>query len=121
MKKHLKTIVFGICLFFGLSSFSQTVNGVPLLDLDVEYVQIYNRMGWNANVHVDFGNRRIAVSNHKHNIFRDEHDQPINFISMLDALNFLAKHGFELVQAYVAAYDDHRDTHYYILRRKPKS
>jgi hypothetical protein len=37
---------------------------------------------------------------------------------MLDALNFFAKNGFELAQAYVAAYDGFRDKHYYILKRK---
>jgi hypothetical protein len=119
MKKLLPSIVLGICLLFGFSSFSQTVNGVALQDLDVEYIRIYNStIGLNPPINIDFGRGRVAVSNSRHNILRDEHNQPINFNTMLDALNFLAKHGFELVQAYVAAYDDHRDMHFYILRRK---
>lgn len=119
MKKLMSSVVLGICLLFGFSSFSQTVNGLPLQDLDVEYIRIYNStVGFNPPINIDFGRGRIAISNTKQNILRDENNQPINFYNMLDALNFLAKHGFELVQAYVAAYDEHRDMHFYILRRK---
>ena len=119
MKKLVQAAILGIYFLLGFSSFSQTVNGVPLQDLDVEYIRIYNStIGLNPPINIDFGRGRVAVTNNKHNILRDENNQPINFNTMLDALNFLAKHGFELVQAYVAAYDDHRDMHFYILRRK---
>jgi hypothetical protein len=119
MRKLISHAILSISLLFGYSAFSQTVNGVPLQNLDVEYIRIYNStVGFNPPVHIDFGRGRVAITNNKHNILRDENNQPINFNNMLDALNFLAKHGYELVQAYVAAYDDHRDMHFYILRRK---
>lgn len=124
MKISLLSIILGICLLFGLSSLSQTVNGVPLSELDVEYISIEVKQihvkgkGFLRRVHVNFGENRVSISYNEDNILRDRSGDPINFDTMLDALNFFAKSGFELAQAYVAAYDDFPDFHCYILRRK---
>lgn len=116
--KYLIAFLAALMFILNENAFSQTVNGVPIENLGVEYIRIYNgTVGWNPPIYIDFGQGRISESNSKSNILKDENRQSINFSSMLDALNFLAKYGFELVEAYVAAYDDHRDVHFYILRR----
>jgi hypothetical protein len=124
MKKLVQAAFFGICLMFGFSSFSQTVNGVALTDLDVEYITIEIKLihvkgkGYLNRVHINFGKNRVSISYNADNILRDRYGDPIHFDTMLDALNFFAKNGFELAQAYVASYDSFPDFHCYILRRK---
>lgn len=124
MKKLIQATILGICLLFGFSSFSQTVNGVQLSELDVEYITIELKQipikgrGFVKRVHIDFGRDRISISFTEDNILLDRFGDPIDFRTMLDALNFFAKNGFELAQAYVASYDSFPDFHCYILRRK---
>jgi hypothetical protein len=124
MKKLVQVAILGICLLFGFSSFSQTVNGVPLSELDVQYISIEVKQihvkgkGFLMRVHVNFGENRVSISYNQDNILLDRYGDPINFDTMLDALNFFAKNGFELAQAYVASYDSFPDFHCYILRRK---
>ena len=112
-------LLISIFLAFTNSFSAQTVNGIPLKDLDVEYIRIFNGLNFrNPPIYIDFGEGRVSISTSKSNILLDENKQPIVFKHVLDALNFMAKHGFELVEAYVAAYEEGRDGHFYILRRK---
>ena len=36
----MKKLLLTLALLFGFSGFAQTINGIPIQDLDVEYLQI---------------------------------------------------------------------------------
>lgn len=102
-----------------VSGFSQTVNGKLIKDLDVDYVEI---VGWNkifskkVTVEIDFGQVDKFFKS-KDTEIRDENDKRVVFNSMIDALNFMSKSGYEFVTAYIVKEGDSSKYHY-ILRKK---
>lgn len=103
------------------NSFAQKVNGVPLSELDTEYVEVYfYRLSAFRNrevVCIDFGMNRRAIS-YNNDVLRTDSGSIINFERLLDAVNFLAKNGFELVSVYVTGFDGDIHRRNYVLRRK---
>lgn len=96
-------------------AFCQTVNGIPIQDISVEYVQIVGTektFGTKFTVEIDFGQE-----NQKDTKIRDENDRPLEFNSMIDALNFMASNGYEFVQAYTIMTGKY-PIHYYMLKRR---
>jgi hypothetical protein len=108
-----------------LSAFAlkaQTINDIPVKDIDVNYLQIVGEarpLAAKPRVEIDFGQRTKMFSSGKDNTVRDEAGKIVKFNSMMDALNFFASYGFELVSSYVTP-ESNRDfnntTHYYILK-----
>jgi len=60
---------------------------------------------------IDFG-QKSELQNDK--IYQDEAGQPLKFESMVDAMNFMAKNGWEFVQAYVPVVP----VSHYVLKKK---
>lgn len=97
---------------------AQTVNGVPIQDIDVEYIQITG----DVNIYVDFGQAKEARRDTR---IKDKDGNAIKFNSIIDGLNFMSANGYEHVDTYVIV-DSRGDIHdnritskrYYLLKKK---
>lgn len=115
--KNVTTFLFLVCFVFNLQA--QTVNGVPLKDIKSEYVQIKGTsklLSSKINIELDFGqhNKYFKV---KDTQLMDENDKLITLNSMVDALNFMTKYGYEFVQAYAFSVGN-QNVYHYLLRKK---
>jgi len=84
-------------LFFTAVLYGQSVNGKPLKDINVEYARIVGEtIPFKQKIFIilDFG------MGDKETEVIDENGKPVEFVGMIDALNFMVKNGFEFVQAY---------------------
>ena len=99
---------------------SQTVNDIPLKDINVEYVQIVGTSRLLSNkvtVEIDFGQLDKLFSSDKDTRIKDANGKNMIFNSMIDALNFMTKNGYEFVQAYAVAVSN-QNVYHYLLRKK---
>jgi hypothetical protein len=119
MKNLLTSTLFFIALGFS-NAYAQTVNDVPLKDIDVEYVQIVGTqklLSTKVMIQIDFGQRTKLFSLGKETILKDEQGKPVDFNSMIDALNFMAQNGFEFVNAYTITVNN-QNVYHYVMRKK---
>lgn len=117
-----KLIVFPLFVaVFGLSNlFSQTVNDIPIKDIDVEYIQIIGTsklMSNKVTVKIDFGQEN-NYWNAKDTKIKDQNGKLVVFNSMIDALNFLSKNGYEFIDAYTITINSQNIYHYMLKRKK---
>lgn len=99
----MKKIFLVILMVFSTSMKAQTINDIFIKDLNVSYIQIVGTSKFMSNkvtIELDFGQHNKLFSNGKNMVIMDENKKPINFNSMIDALNFLSLNGFRLVQTY---------------------
>lgn len=118
----MRKIIFAlfVCLNFSMIVKSQTVNNVPIKDLDVEYIQIVGRQKFlssKVNVEIDFGQDAPLFGSARHTIIKDKDGIKMVFNSMVLALNFMTKYGYEFVQAYTTHGED-SSTVYYLMRKR---
>lgn len=116
--KNLKFLAGALLLAAGVQA--QTVNDVPLKDIDVDYVEIVGTsklMSTKLNISLDFGQQTKLFSAGKEVMVKDEGGKNIEFNSMVDALNFMAKNGFEMVQAYIVSANN-QNVYHYLLHKK---
>jgi hypothetical protein len=121
MKKILFT---ALILAGGTSLKAQTVNDIPLKDIDVEYVQIVGTsriLSTKLTIEIDFGQRTKLFSSGKETIVKDSDGNAVIFNSMIDALNFMSKNGFEFVNAYAITIANQNVYHYLLRNEKHKS
>jgi len=115
MKKLLLLLSGLLVSYF---SYSQTANDVPLKDIDVEYVQIVGTAKFLSSkvfINIDFGQKTKFFSGGKETIIKDENGEVMHFNSMIDALNFMVKNGFEFVNAYAINVGG-QNVYHYLLR-----
>ncbi|HEY0067614.1 MAG TPA: hypothetical protein VGB46_09625 [Flavisolibacter sp.] len=118
MRKLLLTA--GIFLCFLLNASSQTVNDIPIKDIDVEYVQIVGTsrlLSSKLTIEIDFGQENKLFSSDKDTRVKDANGKNMIFNSMIDALNFMTKSGYEFVQAYAISVSN-QNVYHYLLRKK---
>ncbi|WP_460923106.1 hypothetical protein [Pontibacter brevis] len=119
MKKLLLTL--SLTCFLGLSaSFAQTVNDVPIKDVDVEYIQIVGTSKILSNkvtIEIDFGQENKFWSA-KDTQVKDENGKLVVFNSMIDALNFMSKNGYEFVDAYAITVGNQNVYHYMMKKNR---
>ena len=99
---------------------AQTVNDVPIKDIDVDYMQIIGTaklFSTKLTIKIDFGQRTTLFASGKETIVKDENGKVMDFNSMIDALNFMSKNGFEFVNAYVFTVNN-ENVYHYLLRNK---
>ncbi|GAB3533159.1 hypothetical protein GCM10027443_18180 [Pontibacter brevis] len=105
----------------GLSaSFAQTVNDVPIKDVDVEYIQIVGTSKILSNkvtIEIDFGQENKFWSA-KDTQVKDENGKLVVFNSMIDALNFMSKNGYEFVDAYAITVGNQNVYHYMMKKNR---
>ena len=117
MKKLLAAIA--AVTIFQLPSFSQNINDVPLKDVDVEYIEIVGTsklLSTKLNIRLDFGQENKFWSDKEYQL-KDADGKKISFNSMIDALNFMSKNGYELIMPYVVT-DNSQSVYHYLLRKK---
>jgi hypothetical protein len=118
MKKLFSTL--GIFVLFILNAQSQTVNDIPLKDIDVNYVEIVGTsrvLSTKLTVEIDFGQENKLFSSDKDTRIKDANGKNMIFNSMIDALNFMTTNGYEFVQAY-AVIVSNQNVYHYLLKKK---
>ncbi len=99
----MKKILLFIALIYSSTIFSQTVNDIPIKEIDVAYVQIVGTsklMSTKLSIRIDFGQETKFWSGGKETIVKDVDGKPTKFNSMIDALNFMNENGNDFVSAY---------------------
>ena len=117
MKRLSALLIF--VFYFNGNIFSQTVNDVPIKDIDVEYVQIVGTSRLLSNklsIEIDFGQENKIFSD-KDTRVKDANGKNLIFNSMIDALNFMTQNGYEFVQAYAITVSN-QNVYHYLLRKK---
>ncbi|GAB2632677.1 hypothetical protein [Belliella aquatica] len=118
----MKKILFSSIILFGLllsNLNAQTVNDIPINEIDVEYIQIVGTSKLLSNkvtIQIDFGQENKYWSN-KDTQVKDESGKLLVFNSMIDSLNFLSENGYEFVNAYAITLGN-QNVYHYILKRK---
>lgn len=101
-------------------AFSQSVNDVPLKDIDTDYMQIVGTskfLSSKLTIEIDFGQKTSFFTKSKETVLKDQDGNIVEFNSMIDALNFFSSNGFEFVQAYVITVQN-QNVYHYLLRKK---
>jgi hypothetical protein len=117
MKKNMLVLISALSSF--LPSVAQTVNGVLISEFDAEYIQIraYEKLlNSVVTLEIDFGQLDVALDK-KDTELRDERGKAMEFNSVMAALNYLNKQGYELMQVYVLTTSSGSSC-YYLMRRK---
>ena len=115
----MKNSLLALVLFCSFSSFSQTVNGVPIKDIDVEYIEIVGTsklLSSQITVQIDFGQRDKLFSS-KDTQVKDTEGNLMVFNSMIDAMNFFGSNGYVFQQAYVVTLSN-QNVYHYLLRKE---
>ncbi len=121
----MKKILLGISFLFSLSSVAQTINGIPIMDLEVEYLQILGTskmMSTKLTITIDIGQKTkyISMSNNSDvTLLKDENGQGIIFNSMIDALNFMSANGYDYVNSYAITVGG-QNVYHYLMRKSIK-
>ena len=101
-------------------SYCQTIDGVPIRDIDVEYMQIVGTKAFltkKVTIALDYGQTAAGkvFGKFKMNV-KDENGKKIKFNSMIDALNFMSANGYDFVDAY-AINVGNQNVYHYMMRK----
>jgi len=123
-KLNYMKIIFILTLLFFLfqMTFAQTVNGVPMDSIKTDYVEIVGTekfLSTKMNVEIDFGQRQKYWTQ-KDTRLVDESGKSLELNSMIDALNFMSKHGYSFVDAYIVTKDGINVYHYLLKKIQDK-
>lgn len=105
IKKTLYSLLF--CLTVS-TAFSQTVNNIPVEEIDVTYLEIVGTSRFlsnKLNVEIDFGQNSKFFNNGKETQVKDKDGKNVKFNSMIDAVNFMHSLGYTFVQGYTITLD----------------
>ena len=100
--------------------FSQTINDLPIKDISVEYIEIIGtpkNLSSNIDIEIDFGQENKAF-NYKDTHIKDEYGEYLTFHSMIDALIFMGKYGYEFVSVYTIVTTNYTVSHYILKKKK---
>lgn len=117
MKLILLVIIF--CIFTVNFTYSQTINGVSIKEIETEYIQIIGIqrfMSKKITIELDFGQRDKNFTSKEFTI-RDKSGNKVKFNSIIDALNFMSENGFEFVDSY-ALTDGKENVFSYLMKKK---
>ena len=118
MKKIILSLSIMLTTIF--TSFGQaTVNGTPINELDVDYVQIVgkgNLMGTKVTIDLEFGQQNKLFSYGDTKIL-DSDGSALKLNSMVDALNFMSDNGYEFVAAYAITMGN-SNVYHFLMKKK---
>lgn len=117
MKKTL--LSFLLITSVSLFGLSQTVNDVPIKDIDVEYIEIVGTgklFSTKLTVQIDFGQHDKLFSA-KDTQVKDKDGTRMIFNSMVDALNFFSSNGYDFQQAYTITISNQNVYHFLMKKR----
>ena len=116
-----KLLLILLCL--PMMGFGQTVNDIPIKDIDVKYVQIVGTsklISTKLNIRIDFGQETKFWSGGIETFVKDANGKGLDFNSMIDALNFMYANGYEFETAYAITIGN-QNVYHYLLRKKDYS
>ena len=117
--KTLMTLCY--CVFVAATAMGQTVNGIPLTDLNARFIEITGQpatlFSTREKVSIDFGQAAHTVGANTRFVIKDQDGQPMVFNTMVGALNFMTSNGYQFVQAYVMRNGDVTVCHY-LMKKK---
>ncbi|WP_264552770.1 hypothetical protein [Flavobacterium sp. N2038] len=112
----MKKILLSFALLLGFVSFGQTINGIPIKDLDVQYLQIVGTsklMSSKLTITIDIGQKtKYFSSNTDATLLKDEKGEGLVFNSMIDALNFMSSQGYSFVTSNIISLGGQNVYHY---------
>jgi hypothetical protein len=102
--KMKTSILFFLAFFYiNFSLQAQTVNGIPLKDIEEEYLQITPKdikaTSREVQLLIDFGQETKRLRDTEQ-LLLDSAGNKMVFNSEIEALNFLYKNGYELIEVY---------------------
>ncbi|MCK4562076.1 MAG: hypothetical protein KAT78_04150 [Flavobacteriaceae bacterium] len=118
---RILSTVFLFFYFSASSLFAQTVNDIPIKDLNVEYVQIVGTaklMSNKVKIEIDFGQENKLFSSNHDTMVKDENGKKMVFQSMIDALNFMHSNGYEFQSANVFTIGNQNIYHFMLRKAK---
>lgn len=107
MKKLLLLFVFSMAF---ISSFSQE-------SVKYDYCEIVGTaklLSTKVTVQIDFGQATKFFADKR---YKDDTGSPITFNSMIDAMNYMGKQGWEFIQAYTVSMGNSMAVYHYVLKR----
>ena len=114
MKKILMIL---ICAF----SFTQTINDIPIYEIDTKYIQIVGTeglLGKKVSIEIDYGQYELCkfFQKRKNLFIKDENGKDLKFNSMVGALNFMSKYGYDFINAYAIS-TGNSNVYHYLLKK----
>ena len=111
----MKNLILGVCLFFAGSLSAQIMIGKKDINTaDIKYIELVATQAGlftgKVNIVVDFGERNATV--------KDDKGKPIDFNTVVAALNYFDKNGWEYVNNFVVSEGTIGHVYHYLLRRK---
>ncbi|WP_151675059.1 hypothetical protein [Patiriisocius marinus] len=110
-------LLFFTCCF---TAYSQTVNDIPIEEIDVEYLRIVGTsrmMSKKVTIEIDFGQDTKFFGSGKETQVKDIEGKLVKFNSMIDALNFMSSNGYDFVQAYAFSVNN-QNVYHYLMKKK---
>lgn len=116
----LSLLLFLCCL---TQANTQSINEIQLSKIDADYIRIVSNQD-ESDIYIDLGskynaprfNSRLAAPELR-NIIKDKEGHEIIFASTIDAMNFMHKNGYTLVQTQNIM-DDKVNVYHYIMKKK---
>jgi hypothetical protein len=119
--KLVSTTSVLLLFFFSFSNLlAQSVNDIPIKDLDMEYVQIVGTAKMMSNkvkIEIDFGQENKLFSSSHDTMVKDENGKKMIFQSMIDALNFMYANGYEFASANAFTIGN-QNVYHFMLKKK---
>lgn len=115
-----KILILSIVVLFFVNAKSQSVNGTPISEINTEYLQIVGTsklFSTKVSINIDFGQSTKFFKTGESTVL-DETGNALTLNSMIDALNFMSKNGYEFIQAYVITLDGNQVYHYLMKKKK---
>ncbi|OYU97517.1 MAG: hypothetical protein CFE21_04280 [Bacteroidetes bacterium B1(2017)] len=118
MKKNSLFILI-LLVFIGGNAKAQTINNVPIKDIENKYIEIVANFGRGTVMNsftLDLGQtNRIFTARDLQ--LRDQNGMLLKFTSIVDLLNYFAKNGYELANTYTLAGNQY-ECHYVLKRNR---
>ena len=114
MKKLFLLLSF-ITLICLQNSFSQTSDSISVKYLYCELVGTRRFLSYKVTMEIDYGQERKFFQQKEK--INDANGKVKTFNSMVDALNYMAEHGWEFVQAYVVS-NNNQNVYRWLLKKK---
>ncbi|MES2651433.1 MAG: hypothetical protein V4663_06825 [Bacteroidota bacterium] len=119
MKRLILSLAIASCLAISKVK-AQTVNDVKLSDLKEEYLEVseYRKfLGEKIFISVDYGQKKNTNINARDLVVKDEKGYYLEYNSVIEFINIMKTHGYELFQAYSLTTGENARL-MYILKRK---
>ena len=121
--KIMKQVIFLLALLICSSSYTQTLNGIPVEELDVKYIQIVGQSKllkvFEVTIYVNYGQiGSIKDSQKGKGLMLTKDGKQMTFNGMMDAVNFFSNYGYELEFAYPISIPNSGRVYHYIMYKK---